>query len=112
MNDLARQNYALTAETFDVEHFLQISCGDEVLVTVCAPAGPTESDFFVVFNGTGLDDDDNDLTEKDAVKLFARGHETEAWRQAARFGYLHALGKLMIQDKRDEEDALERAFAA
>ena len=101
-NEIARRNYALSVETFDCEHLLQISCGDELLVTVCQPI---ESDFFAVFNGNGLDENDEDLGPKDAVKLFAnKGDINEAWRQAARFGYLHALGKMMTADQRDERE--------
>jgi hypothetical protein len=101
-NEIARRNYALTTATFDCEHLIQIYCGDEVLVTVCQPI---ESDFFAVFNGNGLDSEDNDLTNSDAVKLFAmKGDENGAWRQAARFGYLHALGKMMTADEREERE--------
>jgi len=100
--DIARRNYALTTQTFDCENMLQISCGGEILVTVCEPV---DSDFFAVFNGNGLDEEDGDLPISEAVKLFARGNEKEAWRQAARFGYLHALGKMMTQDAREDREA-------
>lgn len=101
IDEIARRNYALTTETFDCEHMLQIKCGGEVLVTVCEPV---DSDFFAVFNGNGLNGDDEDLPIDQAVKLFSRGNEKEAWRQAARFGYLHALGKMMTHDTREDRE--------
>ena len=105
-NEIARRNYALTTQTFDSEHFLQISCGGEVLVTVCTPAGPSVPEEFIVHNGTGLDDQDEDLPVNQAVKRFpTRGDTSSAWRDAARFGYLHALAKMMTQDVRDEREA-------
>ena len=113
--ELDRRNYALTTETLDMENFLQISCAGETLATVCSPQGRGE--FFAVFNGNGLDDEDNDLHEKDAVKLFSTAaDDADAWRQAVRYGYLHALGKMMTADKREENnpltEALRNIFAA
>lgn len=109
--EIARRNYALTVNTFDVENFLQISCGDEILVTVCAPAGPSIPNQFVVFNGTGLDEDDNDLDISEAAKVFkVKTCVGDAWREAARHGYLHALSKLMIPDSREDREAYD--FAA
>ena len=101
-NEIERRNYALVSSTFDAEHFLQISCGGEVLVTVTAPAGPAVPETFCVFNGNGLTEEDEDMAEGDAVKRFAaRGDVNDAWRQAARFGYQHALAKMMTADVRE-----------
>jgi hypothetical protein len=102
-NEIARRNYALTAQTFDCEHLLQISCGDEILVTVNRPV---ETNMFAVFNGNGLDEEENDLPIDNAVKLiaFTSADENDAWRQIARFGYLHALGKMMTADQREERE--------
>ena len=96
----ARRNYALTAETFDCEHFLRISCADEALATVTQGIGKYVN-FFLVFNEDGLDEFDADLDANMAVKRIEI-HEcvNEAWREAARFGYLHALSKLMVPDQR------------
>ena len=47
-----------------------------------------------------------DLPVSKAVKRFpTRGDTSSAWRDAARFGYLHALAKMMTQDARDEREA-------
>jgi len=108
-DEIARRNYALTTATFDCEHLVQISCGGEILATVCNPNG--HPDYFAVFNGNGLDDEDNDLGHEHAIKLFDTLDEQDAWRQAVRYGYLHALGKMMTADKRLEDEALTRAFA-
>jgi len=107
-NEVARRNYALTTETHDCENMLQIKCGGEILVTVCQPAGPTVPTEFLVFNGDGLDAEDNDLTAADAVKVFpVRLDVNDAWRQAARFGYLHALARMMTADIRQEVEDME-----
>jgi hypothetical protein len=110
-NEVARRNYAITTETFDCENMLQIKCGGEVLVTVTAPAGPPVAEVFAVYNGNGLDENDEDMAISDAVKTFpVKGDVNDAWRQAARYGYLHALGVMMTRDAREEREAYE--FAA
>lgn len=104
-NEQARRNYALEAFTLGEENFLQIRCGGEILTTVCAATGPAVPQFFIVHNGTGLDDDDNDLPTAKAIKIVAaEGDPAEAWRIAARYGYLHALGRMMTADQREERD--------
>lgn len=105
-NEVARRNYALTTQTFDCEFMLQIKCGGEILATVTQPAGPSVPEEFLVFNGDGLDAEDNDLTAADAVKVFkVKGEARDAWREAARYGYLHALSKMMVPDAREDREA-------
>lgn len=103
-NENARRNYSLHTDTFDAEHMLQISCGGEILVTICQPAGPSIAEVFYVFNGTGLADDDTDLGAEDAVKIFKVEDEdvNSAWREAVKFGYGHALAKMMCADAKAE----------
>ena len=99
-HDNARRNYALTVETFDCDNFLRISCAGELLVTVTRGVGDAE-DHFLVFNGDGLDEEGDDLEASKAAKRF-QIHEcvNEAWREASRYGYLHALSKMMVPDQR------------
>lgn len=108
----ARTNYALTTETFDMDHYLQISCGGTILATVMH--SNTQENMFLVFNGDGLneDEDDSEMSDDQAVKqiAFTSNRINDAWREIARFGYLHALGKMMIEDARNERD--EFSFAA
>ncbi len=104
-NEQARRNYALEAFTLGEENFLQIRCGGEVIATVTAPAGPSVPTEFVVFNGNGMTEDDEE-DPKLVVKRFpTRGDSNAAWREAARFGYQHALAKMMTQDVREEREA-------
>lgn len=103
-NENARRNYSLHSDTFDAEHFLQLSCAGEILVTICQPVGGPEPEEFRVFNGTGLDADDNDLEAADAVKIFRVVDEdvSNAWRMAVKFGYSHALALMMCADQKAE----------
>lgn len=103
--EIARRNYALTAETFDCDYLLRISCGDEVVVTVEGMGDPDDPEEFRVYNGTGLDDQDlEDINQ--IVNVFQVGDSVSAsWREAARWAYVHALGKLMTQDAREEKQA-------
>ena len=103
-NENARRNYSLHTDTFDCEHMLQISCGGEILVTICQPAGPSIAQAFLVFNGNGLDEEEADLGPEDAVKIFKVEDEdvNGAWREAVKFGYGHALAKMMCADAKAE----------
>jgi hypothetical protein len=103
--EFARSNYALTADTQETEHFLQLSCDGQVLVTVTRDYDEGEAHTFLVFNGDGLDEDGGDLTADHAVRMFpVKLVLGDAWREAVRFAYLHALAKMMIADARDERD--------
>lgn len=109
-NEQARRNYALEAFTLGEENFLQIRCGEEILATVCAPAGAPVPTEFVVYNGTGLNDEDEEDAKLIAKRFPVRTSTNDAWREAAKFGYNHALAKMMIPDAREDREAY--SFAA
>jgi hypothetical protein len=103
-NERARQFYAVEAHTFDEDYFLQIHCGDEVLVTVSAVPNPESPEEFVVYNGIGLDDNDEEDQNAVAKRFDVDINPMDAWREAARFGYIHALSKMMIPDRRNDRE--------
>lgn len=101
--EIARRNYALTAETYDTDFLLRISCGEETLATVCdrvSESGDIEE--FAVYRGTGLDDQENE-DESAIVKKFTVDSSVEdTWRAAVRFAYLFCLSSMMMADSREE----------
>lgn len=106
-NELARRNYAIHAETFGEEFYLQISCGDEILTTISAGPYQVEPTEFVVYNGTGLDENDED-DPSSIVRRFAIDNEPmDTWREASRYCYLHALSRMMVPDQRNARATFE-----
>ena len=103
--ELARRNYAIEALTLGEENFLQIHCGDEILVTVSSPCGNEDPGEFIVYNGTGMNEDDEEDPRLIAKRFPVGDITAEAWREAARFGYLHALSKVMIPDARRDRES-------
>jgi hypothetical protein len=103
-NERARQFYALEAHTFDEDYFLQIHCGENVLVTVSASPSPDSPDEFVVYNGIGLDDNDEEDLNAVAKRFVVDINPMDAWREAVRFSYLHALSKMMLPDQRSDRE--------
>lgn len=104
-NEQTRRNYALEAFTLGEENFLQIRCGGEIFATVTAPSGAPVPTEFVVYNGTGLNDEDEEDAKLVVKRFPVRLDINDAWREAARFGYQHALAKMMTADVREEREA-------
>lgn len=104
-NEQARRNYALEAYTLGEENFLQIRCGSVIMATVSAPSGPAVPEEFIIYNGTGLNDEDEEDAKLIVKRFPTRGDLNAAWRDATRYGYQHVLAKMMTADIREENEA-------
>lgn len=102
-NEQARRNYAIEAFTLGEEYFLQLNCGEEILATVSADNSEDPAEF-VVFNGTGMTDEDEEDPTSVSRRFPVSTNPMDAWREAARYGYLHALSKMMVPDQRADRE--------
>lgn len=102
-NEQARRNYAIEAFTLGEEYFLQLHCGEDILATVSAD-NPEDPEEFVVYNGTGMTEEDEVDPESVSKRFPVAINPMDAWREAARYGYLHALSKMMVPDQRADRE--------
>lgn len=108
VNEQTRNNYAIEAYTMGEDHLLKLFCGGECIVTICTPAEPHISQF-IVYNQDGLDEDDVEDPNLVVKRFPVRTSVNDAWREAVRFGYAHALSRMMVVDKRRDRELEELA---
>lgn len=91
MTEFNTSDFVLSAEFVEgVDFHLQIRLGNVVLATVCEPCGPGFQSEFCVWDGDGLDEDDEETTP---LKRFYTSHTlnvNKMWKEAVAYAYAYA----------------------